>query len=52
MKNLFIFAFALFLTGCAATKNVDVVATEKAQGDRIVALNSAGHHGFTRLKNG
>ncbi|MCV5708193.1 hypothetical protein OFN39_01760 [Escherichia coli] len=41
MKKLFIFAFSLILAGCASTKNVDVVATDKAQGDRIVAINSA-----------
>lgn len=41
MKKIFIFAISLVLAGCASTKNVDVVATEKAQGDRIVAINSA-----------
>ncbi|EDV9203271.1 hypothetical protein T081_002170 [Salmonella enterica subsp. enterica serovar Monophasic] len=41
MKKIIIFAISLVLAGCASTKNVDVVATEKAQGDRIVAINSA-----------
>lgn len=41
MKKIFIFAISLVLAGCASTKNVDIVATEKAQGDRIVAINSA-----------
>ncbi|EAW8221864.1 hypothetical protein IM99_11540 [Salmonella enterica] len=41
MKKIYIFAISLVLAGCASTKNVDVVATEKAQGDRIVAINSA-----------
>ncbi|EEU9257653.1 hypothetical protein ABMQ27_001099 [Escherichia coli] len=41
MKKIFIFAISLILAGCASTKNVDVVATEKAHGDRIVAINSA-----------
>ncbi|EBF8324280.1 hypothetical protein ZI88_11505 [Salmonella enterica subsp. enterica serovar Newport] len=41
MKKIFIFAISLILAGCASTKNVDVVATEKAQGDRIIAINSA-----------
>ncbi|EOD2761901.1 hypothetical protein ACJQQ3_003461 [Salmonella enterica] len=41
MKKIFMFAISLVLAGCASTKNVDVVSTEKAQGDRIVAINSA-----------
>ncbi len=41
MKKIFFFAISLILAGCASTKNVDVVATEKAHGDRIVAINSA-----------
>ncbi|ENT2960383.1 TPA: hypothetical protein JAX36_001398 [Enterobacter cloacae subsp. cloacae] len=41
MKKFLLAGLAVMLAGCAATKNVDLVATEKAQGDRIVALNSA-----------
>lgn len=41
MRKLFFFTLALILSGCASTKNVDVVATEKAQGKRVVAINSA-----------
>ncbi|WP_141201918.1 hypothetical protein [Citrobacter braakii] len=41
MKKLLIAGLAIMLVGCASTKNVDVVATEKAQGERIIAVNSS-----------
>lgn len=41
MDKLIILAFSLILTGCASTKTIDVISTDKAQGDRIVAINSS-----------
>ncbi|HDS2649763.1 hypothetical protein ABLU80_23295 [Klebsiella sp. CN_Kp104] len=40
MKKLILLFATLALAGCASTKNVDVVSSEKAQGSKTVAINS------------
>ena len=40
MKAIWLICFSFLLFGCASTKNVDIDPSVKAQGQRIVAINS------------
>lgn len=40
MRIMILLCFIFFISGCASTKNVDIDSSVKAQGQRVVAINS------------